>query len=200
MHWCAIIVLFLCTSLPLAPCHMTLCFCSARRAFSKRVYRAQLACCAPAMETSVAITIHFGSIHKICMCWYSQIICQCEPEHATWINPSHYEYSMCTICTMQHITLLRPEISISASHKNILQSITMHPKIGSRNNQKRGQNRLPGVTAHLNQITRMRNEHVTLGFFHLHKTITPWTVGSMSSRLHASSGVISRRHTRLAIN
>lgn len=36
--------------------------------------------------------------------------------------------------------------------------------------------------------------------FHLHKTITPRTVGSMSSRLHASDGVISPRHSRLPIN
>lgn len=50
MHWSAAIVLLLYTSLPLASHHMILCFGSALRAFRKRVYRAQLARCAPAWK------------------------------------------------------------------------------------------------------------------------------------------------------
>lgn len=57
----------------------------------------------PCMETSVAITIHFGSIHKICMCGYSKIICQCGLKHAAWINPPPYEYSMRIVLYMNII-------------------------------------------------------------------------------------------------
>lgn len=166
----------------------------------KGVYRAQLARCAPAWNPawqSQYILVQYiksacvDTARPLPMCTKT---CYMNISITLWIQCEEI------FIYVKRVTLLRPDISIARAYKKPPQSITIHPKISSGNNQKRGQNRLPGVTAHLNQITRMCNEHVTLGFFHLHKTITPWTVGSMSSRLHASCGVISRRHTRLAIN